>query len=157
MYRQYSIEALYSWSLNITLPIAPRQTSRRHHSVLFTNSASLKAMNSQLAMNPHRLLDLRSLALHQLVAAKLRSDASQLERARAILDRWRGIVSPRALPLLDEWARLFDQGVEKLLEVALEDSERSSQLRQSSPLSCLLAPWERHLFLRHWKSSHETQ
>jgi hypothetical protein len=99
-------------------------------------------------MHTHQEIDQRSLALHRLVAAKVRGDFSLLEKAEQILQRWRTFVSPRTFVYLDEWQRLIDQGPEACLAVAVEDSERAAALRQSSPLACLLTPKERFEFLK---------
>lgn len=102
----------------------------------------------------HARLDQRSLALHRIVAAKLRRDPALLAKAHATLARWRATVSPRALPYLDEWQSLIDQGLEPLLARAIEQSEHADALRQASPLACLLSPRERQDFLRQWAADH---
>jgi hypothetical protein len=97
----------------------------------------------------HRVLDRRSLALHRLVADKLRADPALLQRARSTLERWMAQPTP-ARPYLEEWQRLIDAGVDECLRVALADSERAAALRQSSPLACLLTNPERFRFLKDW-------
>ena len=99
-------------------------------------------------MRTHQEIDQRSLALHQLVAKKIRDDPALLEKAKQILQRWRATVSPRTYAYLDEWQRLIDQGMDVCLAVAVEDSERAAALRQASPLACLLPPKERFEFLK---------
>lgn len=105
----------------------------------------------------HSEIDQRSLAMHKLVAAKVRADDQLLVQARQILDRWRQTVSPRTFVYLDEWRRLLDSGVDVLLAVATEDSERAAALRQASPLACLLSNQERFAFLKNWKAQHAAQ
>ena len=99
-------------------------------------------------MRTHQEIDQRSLALHRLIAVKIRGDLALLERAKQILQRWRMSVSPRAHAYLDEWQRLIDQGPDVCLAVAVEDSQRAAALRQASPLACLLTPKERFEFLK---------
>jgi hypothetical protein len=108
-------------------------------------------------MHTHQEIDQRSLALHRLVAAKVRGDFSLMAKAAQILQRWRTTVSPRTFVYLDEWQRLIDQGPEACLAVAVEDSERAAALRQSSPLACLLTPKERFAFLKSRNQTHATQ
>lgn len=46
-------------------------------------------LNSPPVYSAHRLLDARSLAMHALIAEKIRSDPRLIGLARANLDRWR--------------------------------------------------------------------
>ena len=105
-------------------------------------------------MPTHQEIDQRSLAMHRLVAAKVRQDSRLLDQARATLRHWYQTVSPRTYVYLAEWQRLFDQGEEACLAVATEDSEHAAALRQASPLACLLTNQERFEFLKAWKANH---
>lgn len=107
-------------------------------------------------MPTHRDIDARSLAMHQLVAEKIRRDPALLERAKKTLARWRGMVCPASQPYLVEWERLLERGIEPCLAVATENSQRAAALRQSSPFAGLLTNQERFTFLRDWKRAHET-
>lgn len=100
---------------------------------------------------------MRSLALHRLVADKIRHDASLLDRARATLRRWQATASPRTFGYLDAWQNLLDQELEDCLAVATEESQRGDALRQASPLACLLSNQERFAFLKRWKAEHAAQ
>ncbi|MBU0916590.1 MAG: hypothetical protein KKD97_09570 [Gammaproteobacteria bacterium] len=103
----------------------------------------------------HSDLDRRSLAIHRLAVEKLEREPALLSRARAILARWRAASSARTAPDLDEWQRLLDtDGGSGVLTVALEDTERAAQLRQSSPLACLLTSQERFAIIKQWRNSH---
>jgi hypothetical protein len=108
-------------------------------------------------MQTHQEIDLRSLALHRLVADKIRQDMSLLDKARATLKRWYAIASPRTFGYLDVWQGLLDADVETCLAVATEQSERADALRQASPLACLLTNQERFAFLKQWKADHAPQ
>lgn len=108
-------------------------------------------------MQSHEDIDSRSLALHRLVAAKVRLDASLLDRARETLVRWQGMASPRTHGYLDAWRQLLDQDIEHCLEVATAPTEYGNALRQASPLACLLSSKERFAFLKQWKEGHAPQ
>lgn len=108
-------------------------------------------------MRTHQEVDEQSLALHQLVVAKIRANPALLGKAEETLKRWRQTVSPRTLPYLDEWQSLIDRGMEVCLAMATEQSQRADALRQSSPLSCLLSHKERFEFLASRRRSRETQ
>ncbi len=101
-------------------------------------------------MRTHQEIDQRSLALHRLVADKIRSDPALFDQAQHRLMRWKLLVSPDAHHYLDEWQRLFDLGMNASLAVAVEESEQATAMRQSSPLSCLLTNQERFRFLKTW-------
>lgn len=102
----------------------------------------------------HEKIDRKNLAMHRLVAEKIRRDPRLLEQARAILSRWRETTSAASLPYLDQWSALLDQGLEAALAVATEDSERATALRQASPFPGILTNEERLKFLSDWKSEH---
>lgn len=108
-------------------------------------------------MKTHREIDRRSLALHRLVAERVRSDPALFEKAIKTLARWRESVCIASQPYLEEWERLMHQGVEACLSVAVEDSQRAAALRQSSPFSGVLSNRERFAFLKQWRSDDEAQ
>jgi uncharacterized protein YmfQ (DUF2313 family) len=109
-------------------------------------------------MNDHRQIDARSLAMHRLVAAKVRRDPAQFEHARATLARWLDPRNPtRSEPYLREWARLMALGMEATLAAAEEESERAEALRACSPFAGILTPAERFTFLKAWSAAHATR
>lgn len=101
-------------------------------------------------MRTHQEIDQRSLAMHRLVADKIRRDPALFEKAKGTLARWRTMVCPASQPYLQEWERLMKQGVDACLTVATEDSERANALRQSSPFAGILTNQERFVFLKEW-------
>lgn len=104
----------------------------------------------KLSMRTHQELDARSLALHCLIAEKIRQDPTLFDRAKATLARWRTTVCEGSQPYLEEWENLMNQGIEACLAVAVEDSERAAALRQSSPFCGILSEQERLAFLKAW-------
>jgi hypothetical protein len=102
----------------------------------------------------HQEIDARSLALHRLVADKLRRDPALLRIAKDNLVRWRERATPNDLVYLREWERILEAGLDPALAVATEDSEHASALRQSSPFAGVLSPSERAAFLKDWKLGH---
>lgn len=103
----------------------------------------------------HQELEERSLAMHRLVAEKIRRDPRLLEVVRSNISRWRPTLSAATLPYVDRWAQLLDVGLDALLESATEDSERARTLRQSSPFAGVLSEEERLAFLATWKRTHD--
>ncbi len=104
----------------------------------------------------HQEIDARSLALHRLVAEKIRRDPTLLRIAKANVARWRARATPNDLHYLTEWERLIDAGVDAAVAVATEDSEGASALRQSSPFAGILTTSERNAFLSAWRVVHAT-
>jgi hypothetical protein len=98
----------------------------------------------------HQEIDARSLALYQLVAAKIRRDPELLERPKGVLARWRAQGPSRSEPYRMAWAKLLQQGLEPALALTVEDSEGARAMRQCSPFCGVLTPAERLAFLRSW-------
>jgi hypothetical protein len=95
---------------------------------------------------PHDRLERRSLALHRAIAAKLRERPELLAIAFDNLDRW-GSKGSRSQPYLDIWRGLLARPLEELLTLIVEDTERMTELRQSSPFAGVLPPRERwHIY-----------
>ena len=106
------------------------------------------------AMPTHQELDQRSLALHQVIAEKIRRDPDLFENVKSTLARWSKIVCSNSQPYLKEWERLVDLGIEECLAVATEDSERANAMRQASPFCGILTNEERWEFLLEWDKNH---
>jgi hypothetical protein len=91
----------------------------------------------------HPRLDARSLALHSLIARKLRADPALIKKARATLRRWRSKV-PTPFPVyFGEWQRILKGTTEDIAGFLTSTSEDATRLRQSSPFTSILTPEER--------------
>jgi hypothetical protein len=108
-------------------------------------------------MRTHQEIDERSLALHWLVVDKIRREPALFDKARRTLARWRSTVCPASQPYLEEWERLMDEGLDASLAAAVEESERATALRQSSPFAGVLSNQERFAFLKAWEHRHDAQ
>jgi hypothetical protein len=95
-------------------------------------------------------LDERTLAMHVLVAEKLRRDPQLLLRVAETLQRWRVQVCERSQPYLLEWQMLVDQGVDACVSTMTERTQRAAAMRQASPFAAVLSNRERFEFLRQW-------
>lgn len=98
---------------------------------------------SATVYSDHRVLDLRSLALHGAIASKLRTRPELVEQARANLLRWRVNADERVLPVLEEWRRLLELPIAELAGIITDWSEEAIRLRQSSPFAGILKRSER--------------
>lgn len=83
----------------------------------------------------HQEQDARSLALHAAAIELMRTDEMLIQRALDTLTRWDTHVSVNSKPLRDEWMRILR---ERGWTTALSESERGNQLRQVSPVPCVL-------------------
>lgn len=108
----------------------------------------------KLTMRTHQEIDARTLALHQLVAQRIRQNPALFDKAKSTLARWRQSVCISSQPYLVEWELLMSQGIEECLALAVEDSERATALRQSSPFAGLLTNQDRFAFLKKWSLDH---
>lgn len=90
----------------------------------------------------HRRIDLRSIAMHQAIAAKLRRDPDLLRIAHDNLNRWMA-EGGHSMPYLEAWRSLLGRPLEDLCALIAEDSERMAALRQNSPFAGILTPRER--------------
>lgn len=107
-------------------------------------------------MRTHQEIDERSLAIHRLVAERIRQNPALFDKAKETLARWRKTVCVSSQPYLYEWELLMNQGIEACLVVAVEESERATALRQSSPFAGILSNQDRFAFLKTWSLDHAT-
>lgn len=76
----------------------------------------------------------------------IHTDPSLADRALSILLRWDSNVSSRSKPLRDRWLQIIK---ERDWALAVEDSELGNQLRQASPMACLLPNEVRFAIIAH--------
>jgi hypothetical protein len=94
------------------------------------------------ALTGHQRIDQRSLAMHTAIAEKLRANPALLEIAHDNLDRW-SISVPRSKPYWDAWREILSRPLDEILALIVEDSERMTAMRQTSPFAGVLDPRER--------------
>ena len=103
----------------------------------------------------HLRIDQRSLAMHRAIADKLRANPALLQIARDNLKR-RSLANSRSQPYWDAWQALLDQPLEVLLAVLVEESERMTTMRQTSPFAGVLSPAERWAIYDRFKPGRAT-
>jgi hypothetical protein len=82
----------------------------------------------------HALAEERSLALHKLVAERLRADPSLLDRARDRVRSWLRDGSV-ARPLADAWQEILSHPIEGVAAVLSDAGQHARDLRQTSPFA----------------------
>ena len=98
-------------------------------------------------MDPTRLHDERSLALHRAVAERVLDDAGVVERARQKLEEWiaRG---GRSASLLVRWREILERSPREIAAFLTDPSEEARWLRSASPFAGALDPRTRLAILR---------
>lgn len=91
----------------------------------------------------HCRLDLRSLAMHTLIARKLARTPGLLTVARENLRRWSERWGDEAPAWLEEWQAVLGRPWIEVAALITELSPRATRLRQSSPFAGVLTPQER--------------
>jgi hypothetical protein len=90
----------------------------------------------------HTRINERSLAMHRLVAEKVRANPALLDKARQNLRRWQNTEGSPSLTLA-EWENILSGPVAHVAQFLEERSERATRLRQSSPFAGILTEAER--------------
>lgn len=104
-------------------------------------------------MARHEEQDRQSLMLHTESVLMMQADPSLIDRALRILDRWDDMES-KPHPSFIEWRRIL---LERDWTAALSTSERGNQIRQSSPMSCVLPNEKRLAIMRQCRSEAERE
>lgn len=100
-------------------------------------------------MPTQQQIDGFTLAFHRQAIARLRMDATLLDRAHKTLGRWREQRgATRSDAYLDEWERLLDQGVDAIERSVCREAPDAATLRNASPLGFVLSPDERNAVRR---------
>jgi len=110
----------------------------------------LEVTSADQAENKYQDSDWRSLAMHRIIARKLRRNADVLKHARANIKRWRA-ANQFAQTYLDEWEAILDGGVAHTAMVLESPSQKSARLRSSSPFAGVLEPDERMAIMAAWR------
>jgi hypothetical protein len=87
-------------------------------------------------------VDARSLAMHRAIAEKLRAHPELMEIAHENLERW-SAAPGRSGRYWDQWRELLSRPLPEVLAAIVEDSERMTAMRQTSPFAGVLEPRER--------------
>jgi len=98
------------------------------------------------APNGHRTAELRSIALHGLVAQRL--DTELLDRARKRVGGWLAVEGPVDHRWAKQWEELLSLPIPVLKRRLVEDSEQMRDLRQSTPFAGVVREDERRKILQ---------
>jgi hypothetical protein len=93
-------------------------------------------------MDPHRLGEERSIAMHAAIAARLVAEPELVSRARQRVAGWLADGSV-ARPYAEAWRQLLALPPAELARTLVDPGERARALRQASPFAGALPPAER--------------
>ena len=91
----------------------------------------------------HRLLEIRSLAMHALIAAKIDRNQELLSIAHRNLNRWESRWAEDSPRWIAEWRAILRKPWKEIAMTLVEMTENASRLRQSSPFAGVLTAIER--------------
>ncbi|MDQ3756334.1 MAG: helix-turn-helix transcriptional regulator [Actinomycetota bacterium] len=95
--------------------------------------------------------DRRSLFLHVAISRRIVADPEvALMRARRNL-RTMANANPGAAPLLREWRRIIDNGIDRVLYVLADPGEHARELRQVTPFAGILSAADRQQVYRAFR------
>ena len=130
----------------------PFTTIGRHRRVRRGDVEALRTRTERMTRDQRR-----SLWLAYATAGRIVEDP---ERARALarsnLLKSQSTARGQARRWLEDWARLVDGPIDRLLDALTSRSPRGRELRQNSPFAGLLRPDERERVLESWRSAEAT-
>lgn len=105
-------------------------------------------------MKTHDLIDRRSMALAQAIAARIDADPERrgLEKARTTCARW---ITQHDNPYIREWHTILQQEWPEVRKVLIDPSEQGIALRQCNPFAGVLPPKERWKIYREFRRINE--
>jgi len=106
-------------------------------------SVSPQSSGASAEPTGHRTAELRSIAMHRLIAERL--DAALLGKARVRIGGWLAEDGPVDRRWAVQWEKLLNLPIEELREKLVEDSEGMRDLRQSTPFAGVLREDERRM------------
>lgn len=101
------------------------------------------ATSASTPFSSHRLLEIRSLAMHALIAMKIEKDRALLQIAERNLSRWQSRWTESTPRWVGEWGAILKRPWSEIAALITEMSENAARLRQSSPFAGVLTAEER--------------
>lgn len=90
----------------------------------------------------HARIDARSLEMHRAIAEKLRQHPELMEIAWDNLERW-SANETHSKRYSDAWREILKRPLEDVLALMVEENERMTAMRHTSPFAGVLTPKER--------------
>lgn len=126
----------------------PFTTVGTHRRISRESIEALKSRTDRLSRDERR-----SLWLAYVVAGEIATEPERtIAAALAHLDQMRGSARGQAKKWLDEWERLLNGPVDRVLAALTDRSLRGRELRQNSPFAGALTEEQRRTALEEWRS-----
>ncbi len=126
----------------------PFTTVGTHRRISRENVEALKTRTDRLNRDERRSLWLAYIVAGKVAAEPGRAIAAALDHLEDMRPNARG----RAKKWLDEWERLLNGPVDRILAALTDRSLRGRELRQNSPFAGALTEHERRMALAEWKA-----
>lgn len=127
----------------------PFTTVGRHRRVRRGDVEALRTRTERMTRDQRR-----SLWLAYATAGRIVEDPEHARAlARSNLLKSQSTARGQARRWLEDWARLVDGPIDRLLDALTSRSPRGRELRQNSPFAGLLRPDERERVLESWRSA----
>ena len=104
------------------------------------------SLPSSASPRGHRTAELRSIAMHRLVAERL--DSGLVRNAQKRVGGWLAVDGPVDHRWARQWEELLSHPISELKRRLVEDSEEMRDLRQSTPFAGVVAEDERRKILQ---------
>jgi excisionase family DNA binding protein len=126
----------------------PYTTVGTHRRISRENVEAVKTRTDRLSRDERRSLWLAYVVAGRIATAPERTIGDALGH----LDRMRPNARGQAAKRLDEWERLLNGPVDRLLAALTDRSLRGRELRQNSPFAGALTEQERQMALDEWRA-----
>jgi hypothetical protein len=120
-----------------------RMRARRKAAGLTAVVTWMPAASGSVPHSDHKLFDLRSLAMHTVMAEKIGRDPELLQVAHRNLRRWRTALGTRRPAWAAEWEAILKREWPEIAALMTDPGETGTRLRQSSPFAGVLTVEER--------------
>lgn len=126
----------------------PYTTVGTHRRISRENVEAVKTRTDRLSRDERRSLWLAHVVAGRIATEPERTIADALDH----LDDMRPNARGQARKWLDEWRRLLDEPVDRILAALTDRSLRGRELRQNSPFAGALTDQERRMALDQWRA-----
>jgi len=103
------------------------------------------------SLNRHEMIDGRLLAMHQLIAEKLKTEPLLLEKVKGNVLKELRRCPDNTKPYFVRWQAILNESLDATVEALTSESEQATALRQSSPFHGILTPEERLDIIRKFR------
>jgi hypothetical protein len=101
----------------------------------------------------NRVIEVRTLAMHCLMAQKIHEKPALLDKARRNLEQWCSRYGQDIPGPVEEWREILARPWPEIAAFMTDPGERASRLRKSTPFRTILTETERERVYRAFRTS----